>query len=788
MLRRNYLFNIFLTTVTSNALFSLCSLYSNAVETVRKIIIYIDSGKLFVFTGKIRRTCRSVVQEFRTLIRGSVNRYERQGIILKNIIRMNKLCVTEKMRGNVDEDSEKLYILTFGNESCMQLPSEFLKSFIDEMDQSLSLLLVKHLKEVTCHMYLAWAEAKDPDNPLLSLQRAIITECIYFLKAAETEAKLWENQELLMCLDQLIGSQTRPQLTLEEIYHGVESGNLTDLKELLHYYPDWNETTLQFIKTKHHMLQNKDFEVLFKYLKYEFQLRRYTQRVYLMQQATIIEMLLQRNVKDIYDITLMFVVHHYRDNFLREQHNLDDFYALMENAIGLWHNPLFVKNLLVHILCSPQQILKALLHMAVDMTDRVVCSPQQLLLLRPFLCVKISEDQSLLTDLLYQLCMDPNLWELKKYTNLIIVMLSNFVTTPEDILNNVFIRYLAEQPFDHNINCILTSTCKIVDNFKLKSGVVHLCMLVVRKISNWRKCEPSKKRIQVNHVLSSLLHLLKKCVQKPHLMTVAQKRQVLDTVLPHIEPLDKATFSPLLYLVQGNVLSIIDDYARRCYAVRRKHKQARRDSKNIYSFLDNIQLQKQDFVRHMILHASDIEYQENCLNMTIKYWFFFGWINELDAFDNVTRITMEAIRVGLEYPENVPTDVFPVLLENCVQLTKMLSNKLHDKKKIKQILLKNMSLVLRSIQCPQQRITYGDLIKKLEGMVDNSSLAVRTKACEHVPRNENLQIRRGASDFPKSHGTEVQIAKRSLPKYNFPGILWTRAIITRSYNARIGTR
>lgn len=644
---------------------------------------------------------------------------------------MSKLCTTERIYGGVQEDSEKLYTLTFGNEQCGQVPPELLNTCIHEMDQSLERLLIKYLKEVTCHAYLAWAEVKDWENPLLTLQRAIITECVYFMKIVNTDPKLQDNPELRGCLNELIGSQNQPQLTLVEIYHGVQVGDLTDLSELLKRYHDWDGSTLIFIRSKQHMLRNEDFEVIFKYLKRVSLTQRSTQEEKLDLQFIIMNMLLRRGLSDIYEITLSYVMHHYRDNFFRNIYNINDFYILMGHASGLWHDSDFLKTLLIHILHSPKEVLRALIHMAVDVTDGVACTAEQLLILRPFLYMKIAENQSLLTDLLYQMCAESQLWNLKKYTHFITVMLKNFVTMPEDMLSNVFIRYMMEQPFDQNVTCILTSVCRIVDGFNPKSGVVELCLVMARKISNWRKCEPSKKRGDVNELLSILLHVLRKCVRKPSLMTIAQKRHVLDTVLPHIEPLDKAAFSPLLYLVQKNVLSIVEDYARRCYAVRRKHKLMRRDIKEIYNFVDNVRLQKEDFVRHMMLHAIEIEYQENCLDLITKYWFFFGWLDEIDAFDNVTRITMEAVRVGLEYPGNVPFDNFRELLKNCMQLSDMLSlQKMQGQAdKMMYILLKNMSLVLESTQCIPQWETYGTLIKKLEEMAEVYSLQVRMKAC-----------------------------------------------------------
>ncbi|XP_011147398.1 uncharacterized protein LOC105187941 isoform X2 [Harpegnathos saltator] len=647
-------------------------------------------------------------------------RYEHQGIILKNIIRLSKLCTTERMHGGIDDNAEKLYMLTFGNELKGKLPSTLLLSCIDQMDQALVLLLMKHLKEVNCHMYLAWAEMEDRENPLLSLQRAIITECVYFGKVIQTD-KLQQNQELQMCLDQLVGSNKQPQLTLKEICDGVQSGQLKDLKELLLRYHEWDESMLQFISTWERLLTNENFEVLFKYLKHIFSVKQYTPQEKLKLQTMVIEIMLKRSMEDIYNIVLIYVLHYYHDNFLEELYDPVSFYTLLRQAGGIWNNPFFMKSLLIHILHRPQEVLMSLIYITVNTSNECVCTPQQLLILRPFLCLKISEDQTILSKMLYKLCFCSHRWDIQKYTNFVTVMLGTFVISPEDILNNVFIRYLVEQPFDQiNVSCILINICKIVDTYTPKFGVVELCVVVARKISNWRKCEPTKRRTMVNELMTNLLRVLNKCVRKPYLMTVEQKRQVLNTILPHIEPLDKAVFAPLLYLVQGDILSIINDYTRRCYIVRRKFKEMYQRDIDMFLHIDHIPLEKQDFIRHMMLHAVEMEYYRHCLDMTLKYWFFFGWLSEWDAYDNVTRITMEAVCVGLEYKENVPPDNFSMLLKNCIRFTEMLSwdvTTFEKKDMIIQILLKNMYLVVPSTQGTQYYDTYNALLANLENIV-----------------------------------------------------------------------
>lgn len=689
---------------------------------------------------------------------------------------MSKLCTIEKTHGGIQDNAENFYTLTFGNEVCQKLPPELLKSCINEMDQSLITLLMNHLKEVNCNMYLAWIEIDDQENPLLNLQRAIITECVYFMKVIKMDAKLQENQELKTCLDQLVGSHKQPQLTLQEIYNGIESGQLKDMKDLLMRYREWNESTLHFICIWDKLLLNENFEVLFKYLKYTFLTRQCTWQEKMKLQVMVLKIMVKRSVKDLYDITLIYVLHHYDDPFLQELYNLDNFYSLMR-LTDAWNSSFFLKDLLIHILHNPKQVLMSLISMAISKSNDYVCSAQQLLILRPFLCLKLGNGQSFLTEMLYQLCLQPHYWDLQRYMIFTITMLKAFVTSPEDFMGNVFIRYLVEQPFNqNNVTCILLSVCKILDTYTLKTSMMELCLVVGRKISNWRKCEPTKLRRDVNELMSKLLFVLKKCTQKSDSMTVQQKRQVLDTIISHIEPLDKAAFSPLLYMVQSNILTVIDDYTRRCYSMRKKYKQARRGVTDVYMFIDNIQLEKQDFVRHMILHATEIEYCEYCLNMTINYWFFFGWLNEIDAYDNVIRITMEAMCIALEHSDNLPYDSFLTLLKHCVRFTEMFiwkNTRLNHV--VMQTLLKNMSLVTASIKCRKQLRAYEELLTEIKNNMETTkSLSVRIEAQSEKQKSQNTK-RVGTSSqkvtMPKSEQRDY------LLNCNFLEILWKYAIV-----------
>ncbi|XP_014467269.1 PREDICTED: uncharacterized protein LOC106740594 [Dinoponera quadriceps] len=169
----------------------------------------------------------------------------------------------------------------------------------------------------------------------------------------------------------------------------------------------------------------------------------------------------------------------------------------------------------------------------------------------------------------------------------------------------------------------------------------------------------------------------------------------------------------------------------------------------------------------MILHATDAEFRTNCLDITTKYWFFFGWLDELNAYDNITRITMEAIRITIEYPEDMPCDGFSTLLLNCMRFTQVFAE--HPKAecqadRILRVLLNNMYFVLRSTRLTQRWKAYDVLIKELELVMTSKTkflLAVRVEAREYILRYEK------STKFDTVGGDEL---RSKLSKFNFPGI------------------
>lgn len=171
-----------------------------------------------------------------------------------------------------------------------------------------------------------------------------------------------------------------------------------------------------------------------------------------------------------------------------------------------------------------------------------------------------------------------------------------------------------------------------------------------------------------------------------------------------VEPIDRE--------LNGHVMDVIHNYERRCLAVYRRlsTEPALRD--HVKSF----RLDREAFIRHMMLHSSTKEFEIFALQLTTVFWFAFGWADELDAFENVTRIAADATRLVLTCNRVFPEDSFVTLLQTIVQYCSQLANIGHiDLKTIRRVLIRTMS----SLKAAVKNTHYCEMYKSLLARVKN---------------------------------------------------------------------
>ncbi|XP_018338605.1 PREDICTED: uncharacterized protein LOC108746372 [Trachymyrmex septentrionalis] len=115
--------------------------------------------------------------------------------------------------------------------------------------------------------YKFWRNIVDDENTMISLHRAIIIECHYLNEFIKQNNFLMKNEQLFLCLKQLIGSMKSEEsiLTLQELCYDIAKGKLHGIKELIKRYKEWDLYTLDFIRQRHDL-----HRIILQYMKRHF--------------------------------------------------------------------------------------------------------------------------------------------------------------------------------------------------------------------------------------------------------------------------------------------------------------------------------------------------------------------------------------------------------------------------------------------------------------------------------------------------------------------------------------
>lgn len=650
---------------------------------------------------------------------------ERHGIILKGILRATKMCTEVRLTGQISSATEKLYTLTFGGENYQKISADSMKQTVATFDKELVMLLETHIKLVDCNMYMAWV-VDDHDNAMLTLQRAIAIECYYFTQFMKRDVTLSQNDHLRECLEQLIGQNASlPMPTLSELRYDIANGRPESMKELIKRRCDWDLTTLEFVSQWCNLLDKDDCQALLEYVHYTYATRYSdnTEEQKIDIQIMILKIIVKRPLSDIYDIMLTYLLRHFDHTFFELYYNEYNFNTFIRRNPNL-RDALDLRILLIYLFLSPKRVLSALICIAIgsNVYEGVAIALQDLLFLRPFLRIQRTADCTYLAYILRAVCMENHVWNTKQFTEFLRFMLHCKLTNADDLMNNVFIPYLAEKPFEYNnVSCILINARKLISPCTNKTDMVALCTVLLRKMTVWRNSNSMIPRQTLNEILANMQKLLKHVLTSENHVSIAQRQATIDAAARHCEPLDKVNLTPLaLHLMHDNVLETIRDYEKRCFSVRKQLSLQRTNVTFIRNYTTTLKLGREDFIRHMFLHATEEEYLKYSSELALLYWHSFGWTDEMDACENVLRITMEAARIALEYACCIPRDTFITLFKKavtfCNSFMKVRQNRHHDEKTILGILRKYLLYLRNSTKRTRHSETYDSFLKDVDHM------------------------------------------------------------------------
>ncbi|XP_011065175.1 PREDICTED: uncharacterized protein LOC105152517 isoform X2 [Acromyrmex echinatior] len=633
-----------------------------------------------------------VSSKFVSLELSNQKKHLQHGILLKDMLRYIKMCMRYKTKNfPVKNDRLGLFEITYGNNDgrtdyFCTVPIDKVKSIIATLDQELITLLLNQIKQVDCLEFMDWAEIDDLENITISLQRAIIIECHCFIEFMKQNELLSTNDHLLQCLEQLVGPKKPEEsvLSLEELCHSIENGKLDDMKELMKYYKKWDLSVLQFISRKTELLNVQDSSTVLEYFHYIVEHINNYEKNYQIY-TLILEILTNQQLSDMYRIVLLYTIQHFHDNHLTFLFSSEYFKTYIESNLNISELQEF-RIILIFVMLNPKVVLTTLVRIAIGSTEteyqNVMFKKHQTYFLYGFFIAKLDDYDNLLTFILKNIWLhDNSTWCYKQFETFMNDMLQKKAITPDDLLNNVYIPCLIE---------------------------------LIKKMSMLRKSNPMYLRSTVNNLLDRGTMILNLVSARPNLLTLKNQSEIITKVNNFVEPIDQILLAPLLQkILRGTVKDVIQNYERRCSTIYQLIYTNSQRKSDLFKF------NQKALLRHMMLHATEDEYKNFAIEMTMVSWSYFGWANELEAYENVLHITAEAMQLALIFTDTFPKDSFVSLLRALMHYCNTLLFLKHQICNNQEILFNVLSKTLFSLKSAVNETQYGKIYDNLLEHINN---------------------------------------------------------------------
>ena len=207
---------------------------------------------------------------------------------------------------------------------------------------------------------------------------------------------------------------------------------------------------------------------------------------------------------------------------------------------------------------------------------------------------------------------------------------------------------------------------------------------------------------------------------QPNLLTLKNQSEIMIKVNKFVEPIDQILLAPLLQkILRGTVQDVIQNYERRCSIIYQLIYTNSQGKSDFFKF------NQKALLRHMMLHATEEEYKNFAIEMTIVSWSYFGWANELEAYENVLHITAEAMQLALIFTDTFPKDSFVSLLRALMHYCSvllLLKHQMYNQEIFFNILSKTLFSLKNAINETQYGKIYDNLLEHINNMcVDANS-------------------------------------------------------------------
>lgn len=254
-----------------------------------------------------------------------------------------------------------------------------------------------------------------------------------------------------------------------------------------------------------------------------------------------------------------------------------------------------------------------------------------------------------------------------------------------------------------------------------KTNYVLLIVQLTKKMSMIRKCIPRYSRNIVNNLLDHGTMIINLLFVMLDLSPNSWNEIIINNSM---EPIDQILLEP--QMLRSTVQNVIQNYERRClvaYQLLRANPQCEPE---MYDF----QLDQKALLRHMMLHATEIEYTNFVIEMTLVSSSYFGWANKLEAYKNILDITVEAMQLSLVFTDVFPKDRFISLLRALVQYCNIFSHFKYQRKyqeaaqdcDIAYLLSKTLFSLKKIVNETQYGKIYDNLFECINDVYDKSNL------------------------------------------------------------------
>ncbi|XP_046746994.1 uncharacterized protein LOC124411722 [Diprion similis] len=578
-------------------------------------------------------------------------KYKRCGWTLISLLDAIKECLTCRKMKNIssqmNEESAKLYGVTFGRNFTARLDPDVVASAIDDLTQELFHVLLEHVKKIDMHVYLGWADIDYEDDRSITMQRAVGLACYYFIEYFETSDEAQKYSNVVDCLRQLSSQPDTPlSMSLQELIGKVEQGDRECLRNLIKRFTEWDTVAISCLDKnsalidKHECLSvlNNTIEFLNMTPKDE----ELCTQIY----TVAMKILLGQKMVDMVEIVVEFILVHDACIVLESVNFASDLQNYVNNGGALCSNNTSLRIILFFILQNPREVLKVLIKAAIGCLEyrNCVVLPEDLCNLSPIMKIRDADHCSIFSTTLVSICSENTAWNSKKFIEFVHIVTERNLILADDLLNDIFIPCLRREIIFPNMNSMLASIRNVKDQLTPKLRTEELIYVLAVQTGSLRR--------NINLPISGKEEALNCLTRTIRLFTEGQvnslgingrdsSMQKLEAIL---QPLDTIYFTSQWKWIQNNIISgqVLQEYKMRCYCVMNRSKTIESCSTCMDEFFITHGIQCRDFLQHVILECTEFEYLRFAKDAIIMNWNDFGWKNELDAYANLSLSTTRA--------------------------------------------------------------------------------------------------------------------------------------------------